>query len=159
MPEDSLTAIEKTVRLCPEGRSSARDRERLETGRAEKEAAIMKRERMEPNWKPLEGRLGKARCAGFMFMGRTNGINLYKHGISRRYLNLDDEGHCYVYIARDCLASADFERELAILEDDLRGLQATLETPYDEEFMMRKMESLAQQGISLLTFQVEPEDT
>jgi hypothetical protein len=120
---------------------------------------MMKRERMEPNWKPLEGRLGKARCAGFMFMGRTNGINLYKHGISRRYLNLDDEGNCYVYIARDCLASADFKRELAILEDDLRGFQATLETPYDEEFMMRKMESLAQQGISLLTFQVEPEDT
>ena len=38
---------------------------------------------MEPNWKPLENRLGAARCAGFMFMGRMNGINLYKHGISR----------------------------------------------------------------------------
>ena len=43
---------------------------------------------MEPNWKPIEARLGKARCAGFMFMGRVNGINLYKHGISRTYLNL-----------------------------------------------------------------------
>jgi hypothetical protein len=37
---------------------------------------------MESNWKPLENRLGGARCAGFMFMGRVNGINLYKHGIS-----------------------------------------------------------------------------
>ena len=43
---------------------------------------------MEANWKPLEKALGKARCAGFMFMGRVNGINLYKHGISRSYLNL-----------------------------------------------------------------------
>jgi hypothetical protein len=30
---------------------------------------------MEPNWKPLEAVLGPARCAGFMFMGRVNGIN------------------------------------------------------------------------------------
>ena len=44
---------------------------------------------MEPNWKPLEARLSPARCAGFMFMGRVNGINQYKHGISRRYLLLD----------------------------------------------------------------------
>ena len=51
---------------------------------------------MEPVWAPLERRLGKARCAGFMFMGRTNGINRYKHGIARTYLNLDDEGNCYL---------------------------------------------------------------
>ena len=50
---------------------------------------------MEPNWKPLENRLGAARCGGFMFMGRVNGINLYKHGISRSYLYLDDDGNCY----------------------------------------------------------------
>ena len=50
---------------------------------------------MEPNWKPLEARLGPARCAGFMFMGRVNSINQYKHGISRRYLLLDDEGLAY----------------------------------------------------------------
>ena len=47
---------------------------------------------MEANWKPLEARLGAARCAGFMFMGYLNGINQYKHGLSRRYLFLDDEG-------------------------------------------------------------------
>jgi len=44
---------------------------------------------MEPNWKPLEMKVGPARCVGFMFMGRVNGINLYKHGITRTYLNLD----------------------------------------------------------------------
>jgi hypothetical protein len=43
---------------------------------------------MEPVWAPLERRLGKARCAGFMFMGRLNGINRYKHGITRTNLFL-----------------------------------------------------------------------
>ena len=47
---------------------------------------------MEANWKPLESRLGRKRCVGFMYMGRVNGINLYKHGITRTYLNLDEGG-------------------------------------------------------------------
>jgi hypothetical protein len=39
---------------------------------------------MGPNWKPLVDKLGEERCVGFMFMGRVNGINLYKHGIARK---------------------------------------------------------------------------
>lgn len=113
---------------------------------------------MEANWKPLENRLGRARCAGFMYMGRVNGINLYKHGISRSYLNLDDDGNCYIADSPCCFARVDFDLELAKLEECLRGLQATLETPYDETFVARKREVLRQQGISLLTVQVEPED-
>jgi hypothetical protein len=35
---------------------------------------------MEANWKPLEDKLTPAHCAGVMFMGRLNGVNLYKHG-------------------------------------------------------------------------------
>jgi len=31
---------------------------------------------MKPIWVPLEHRLGRDHCAGFMFMGRVNGINL-----------------------------------------------------------------------------------
>src|SRR5215471_14208325 len=42
---------------------------------------------VEANWKPLENRLGRKRCVGFMYMRRVNGINLYKHGITRSYLN------------------------------------------------------------------------
>jgi hypothetical protein len=37
-------------------------------------------------------------------------------------------------------------------------VNATLETPYDERFIAQKHEALRQQGISLLTIQVEPED-
>ena len=55
---------------------------------------------MEANWKPLETKLGALRCAGFMFMGRLNGINHYKHGLSRRYLFLDDVGRAYESVRR-----------------------------------------------------------
>jgi hypothetical protein len=115
-------------------------------------------ERVEANWKPLEKVLGKARCAGFMFMGRVNGINLYKHGISRSYLNLDDDGNCYVKRERGCHRQADLDQELAKLEECLKGLQASLETPYDESFIARKREVLRQEGMSLLTVHVEPDE-
>ena len=56
---------------------------------------------MEANWKPLEVKLGALRCAGFMFMGRSNGINHYKHGLSRCYLFLDDVGRAYEAAGRN----------------------------------------------------------
>lgn len=91
-------------------------------------------------------------------MGRVNGVNLYKHGISRTYLNLDDEGNCYVAGLHGCYMPADFELELARLENSLTSLRASLDTLYDDVFIARKREILRQQGISLLTMQVEPED-
>lgn len=91
-------------------------------------------------------------------MGRVNGIHLYKHGITRTYLNLDDDGTCYVEGVRGCLVEAEFNLELKKLEKTLQSLQATLETPYDEIFIARKRETLRQQGLSLLTVQIEPED-
>ena len=91
-------------------------------------------------------------------MGRVNGINLYKHGISRSYLNLDDDGNCYIAAGPGCYSPVDFELELAKLEHCLKDLHTTLESPYDESFIARKREVLRQRGISLLTIQVEPED-
>ncbi|HEY6766956.1 MAG TPA: hypothetical protein VI386_19530 [Candidatus Sulfotelmatobacter sp.] len=113
---------------------------------------------MEPNWKPLENRLGAARCAGFMFMGRMNGINLYKHGISRSYLCLDDDGNCYVAGQPGCYVPTDFKHEISKLEERLKGLGATLETSYDESFIAQKREALRQHGVPLLTIQVEPDE-
>jgi hypothetical protein len=119
---------------------------------------MSKRGVVEANWKPLETRLGTARCAGFMFMGRANGINLYKHGISRTYLNLDDHGDCYISGRPGCYLAADFDQELSKLEERLKGLGATLETSYDESFIAQKREVLRQHGVSLLTIQVEPDE-
>jgi hypothetical protein len=119
---------------------------------------MSKRGVVEANWKPLENRLGAARCAGFMFMGRVNGINLYKHGISRSYLNLDDGGNCYAAAKPGCYLPADFDQELSKLEERLKGLRATLETSYDEGFIAQKREALRQHGVPLLTIQVEPDE-
>jgi hypothetical protein len=47
-----------------------------------------------------------------MFMGRVNRISRYKHGITRTYLNLDDEGRCYVVGERGECTLADWEEEL-----------------------------------------------
>ena len=93
-----------------------------------------------------------------MFMGRANGINLYKHGISRSYLNLDDDGNCYVAGKPGCYLLADFDQELSNLEQCLKNLGATLETSYDESFIAQKREALRQHGVSLLTIQVEPDE-
>ena len=112
---------------------------------------------MKPNWKPLEDKLGRARCVGFMFMGRINGINLFKHGIARLYLALDDRGQCFVQ-RNSRYERADFETELAKIEAALREVGETLASPYDEEYSRRKQEALRRAGIPLVRIQVEPED-
>ena len=47
-----------------------------------------------PIWEPLQAAVG-ARCREFMWMGKTGKILLYKHRLTRRYLNLDLEGNAY----------------------------------------------------------------
>ena len=113
---------------------------------------------MEPNWKPLEARLGPARCAGFMFMGRVNSINQYKHGISRRYLLLDDEGRAHQAFGRNQFREIPFEEALALVEAPLKGLGATLETPYDSAYVRRKEAALREAGIEVLRIRIVPED-
>jgi len=113
---------------------------------------------VQPNWKPLEKMLGRTRCVGFMYMGRANGVYLYKHGITRTYVNLDDDGNCYVRGEPGCYCQADLNQELAKLEKCLRGFGATLETPYDEDFIAQKREAFRQDGISLVTIQIEPDE-
>ena len=51
----------------------------------------------EPDWGPLEKVLPFKWCGGFMFMGYVGAIRLYKHGLTRHYLNADPEGNCYLY--------------------------------------------------------------
>ena len=42
-----------------------------------------------PNWRPLENAMPPEFCEEFMFMGRAGDIVLYKHRLTRRYLNID----------------------------------------------------------------------
>jgi hypothetical protein len=94
-----------------------------------------------------------------MFMGRVNRISRYKHGITRTYLNLDDEGRCYVVGERGECTLADWEEELRKLEAALSSLGASLTTAYDDAFIERKRKSLQQQGIALLTIKIEPRES
>ena len=46
----------------------------------------------EPNWTPLELVLPTSELENFMYMGRAGEIELYKHGLTRRYLNISADG-------------------------------------------------------------------
>jgi len=113
---------------------------------------------VESNWKPLEERLGSTRCAGFMFMGRVNSINQYKHGISRRYLLLDDEGRAHQAFGRNEFREIPFEEALALVEAPLKELGATLESPYDSAYVRLKEATLREVGIEVLRIRIVPED-
>lgn len=113
---------------------------------------------MSPNWKPLESKLGPSRCVGFMFMGRVNGVYHYKHGISRRYLLLDDDGRAYEAAEPSSFREIPFELALAQVEASLTDLGATLETAYDEAYLERKASALRAAGVDLLHIHIVPED-
>jgi hypothetical protein len=113
---------------------------------------------MQAIWEPLEKRLGRTRCVGFMYMGRVNGIHVYKHGITRTYLNLDDRGDCYVSRGGWRYEPADFSVEVARIEASLQELGETLTTAYDDEYIVRKDHALKEAGIPLLKIKVEPEE-
>ena len=42
-----------------------------------------------PDWRPLERVLPSEFCEDFMFMGKAGDIVLYKHRLTRGYLNID----------------------------------------------------------------------
>jgi len=94
-----------------------------------------------------------------MFMGGLNGIHRYKHGITRTYLNLDDEGNCYLPGGSGTYAPTDWDTELGKLEACLAALGSSLTTPYDESFIAQKRKALQKQGISLLTITIDPHET
>jgi hypothetical protein len=93
-----------------------------------------------------------------MFMGRVNGINLYKHGIARMYLNLNDSGQCYVSRERWKFEKAEFACELKKLEVALAELGETLESVYDEACIAQKRVALRKAGIPLERIEIQPED-
>ena len=92
-------------------------------------------------------------------MGRLNSVNLYKHGITRTYIYLDDQASCYKPGKHGSFEPTDWDTELRCLEGYLTDLRSTLTTPYDEAFITQKRNALFKQGISLLTITVDPQET
>lgn len=103
-------------------------------------------------------KLGEKRCAGFMYMGRVNGINLYKHGIAWLYLNLDDRGQCYLCREKWRFEKTDFAVRLAKIEEALAELGETLESIYDEAYIEQKKKTLKAAGILYERSEIQPED-
>jgi hypothetical protein len=62
------------------------------------------------NWSPLEQKLEPELCAEFMWMLGENGIDQYKHIVTRRYLHLDKDGRCLAR-TNDGLKEVPFEQE------------------------------------------------
>jgi hypothetical protein len=48
-----------------------------------------------PNWAPLERALPRHECSNFMYMGRAGEIELYKHYVTRRYLNIGRDSQTF----------------------------------------------------------------
>jgi hypothetical protein len=48
-----------------------------------------------PNWEPLERVLSPRECADFMYMGSAGEIELYKHRLTRRYLNIGRKSQAF----------------------------------------------------------------
>jgi hypothetical protein len=106
----------------------------------------------EPDWAPLERALPYAECAGFMFMGYSDnpaGIRLYKHGITRRYLALDDRGRAYRYTP---LGYRKTKLKAAIDEvfEGIEKMGATRKTPYDDAWRAAKDAKLAEAGYRVI---------
>lgn len=113
---------------------------------------------MKADWTPLENRLKPAQCAGFMFMGKLNGVNLYKHGLTRRYLNLADDGRAFRHVDRGRFEEIPFEEALAWVAEPLAAMGETLETPYDEEYKERRSAALRAAGIDELRIEIQPQE-
>jgi hypothetical protein len=108
----------------------------------------------DPDWAPLEAAIPRKWCGGFMWMNRIEDcgvvIELYKHGITRRYLNLDRFGNAYRYTddGYELIAMAE------ALDHVFCGLEEMgydRETDYDEEFIRRKHQALREAGWTVIS--------
>ncbi len=104
----------------------------------------------------LERALPSEHCPAFMFMGTVGAVYTYKHGITRRYLNLSDDGafgvHAHAYDAASRrytpIAIGD---ALAHVFDGLEAAGASRATPYDDEYRALRDATLERLGICVRT--------
>lgn len=108
----------------------------------------------EPDWEPLRTVLPLEWCDGFMWMYRVEEgdsvIELYKHGITRRYLNLDQANRAYRFTGDGYI-----QIPVAVAVDQvfsgIEDMGWSRETKYDEEFVARKHRALREAGWTVIT--------
>ncbi|MGH8572439.1 MAG: hypothetical protein ACREX8_07685 [Gammaproteobacteria bacterium] len=113
-----------------------------------------------PDWEPLERVLPADHCAGFTWMGLgPSGIRLYKHGVTRRYLNLylDPEGDVVAYrYTRQEYVRVPLE---AAIEAAFAGIETLggvypgdpRATPYDHEYRALRDRRLGEAGWTVIS--------
>ena len=108
----------------------------------------------EPDWDPLHTVLPMEWCDGFMWMFRTEQddavIEHYKHGITRRYLNLDQLNRAYRYTGDDYVQIPVVEATDWVF-DGIEEIGWTKETRYDEEFVAEKHRLLREAGWTVIS--------
>lgn len=108
----------------------------------------------EPDWEPLHVVLPIEWCDGFMWMFRVEegdvAIEMYKHGITRRYLMLDQHNRAYRYTGE---SHVQIPVALAVewVFEGIEEMGWTRETAYDEEFVAEKHRQLREAGWTVIT--------
>ena len=104
----------------------------------------------------LERALPLEYCSGFMFMGQHGDVYQYKHGITRAYLNLADDGRGGAASKRFDPASksyVDIPMDTAIKHafDGLDEMRADPSTPYNAKYRAERDQALATAGYRTIT--------
>jgi hypothetical protein len=107
----------------------------------------------DPDWGPLESVLPEEWWGGFMWMNRAVDtgivIELYKHGITRRYLNLDPEGSAYRWTGSEYVAVAVSDAIEHVFED-LEAMGWDRTTKYDDEFKAERYPGYREAGVTVI---------
>jgi hypothetical protein len=108
----------------------------------------------EPDWDPLHVVLPLEWCDGFMWMFRLEEddavIEMYKHGITRRYLMLDQYNRAYRYTG-DSHVRIPVALAVDLVFEGIEEMGWTRETAYDEEFVAEKHRQLREAGWTVIT--------
>jgi len=105
----------------------------------------------EPDWEPLERVLPAAWCGAFMWMTRAVQrkavIELYKHGITRRYLNLDHRGRAWRYdSASNTYRSQPLTVAIELVYRDIEVLEAERSTVYYTAYVSARIRKFRDRG-------------
>lgn len=108
----------------------------------------------EPDWEPLHVVVPLQWCDGFMWMYRLEQgdavIEHYKHGITRRYLNLDQHNRAYHY-TEDGYVQIPVALAVELVFAGIEEMGWTRETRYDEEFVTAKHKALNDAGWTVIS--------
>lgn len=101
----------------------------------------------DPNWEPLEKVMPIEWCGAFMWMAETRGIHLYKHGFTRHYLNLDEDGNAYRFVSgSELYVPMDLGEAIEAVFEGLEWMRRSRSSPYDDDAVKEKHEALAKAG-------------